>query len=495
MSAPTPLRILVVDDSAADRLMAARTLRRAFQGVVILEVATEEEWERALDEGGFDLALLDYNLPWADGLELLRRIHLRLPGIPVIMLTGTTSEETVLESVPEGLEEYLPKTLEAYEQLPRTVRFALERGRQRRALLESRETLRLVIEGVKGHAIFLVDAEGRISSWNAGAQAVTGYSEPEVLGQPFRLLLVPDEEEHRRGALAEAAQKGHFTGERWWQRQDGSRFWADMTMSALHHEEGGLRGYALVVRDATERRRTEEFRERLLGVVGHDLRGPLQAILLQARVLHRTQEPEAVNRGATRITVAAERMERLISDLLDLTRTRLGGGIPVQCQHFDLFALVREVSEEVELVHHGGGRIRLRMDGDGFGAWDPGRLTQVVQNLVGNALKYGTPGGPVEVWLRGAPDGVHLSIHNDGPPIPGDLLPHLFDPFRRGEGHRDRGLSQGLGLGLYIVHEIVRAHGGHIEVSSTEDGGTRFEVRLPRHAPPCESLAAAEGSP
>lgn len=496
MSALTPLRVLVVDDSAADRLMAVRTLRRAFKGVVLQEVSTEAEWDRALEQGWFDLALLDYHLPWADGLELLRRLHQRLPGIPVIMLTGTTSEETLLEAVPEGLEEYLPKTLEAYEQLPRTARFALERGRQRRALLESRETLQLVIEGVKGHAIFVVDAQGRISSWNAGAQAVTGYGEPEVLGKPFRLLLAPDELEVElpEEQLEEAARTGHVTGEGWWQRKDGSRFWADVTMSALHHEDGGLRGYALVVRDATERRRTEEFRERLLGVVGHDLRGPLQAILLQARGLHRTQQPEAVDRGATRITVAAERMERLIRDLLDLTRSRLGGGIPVQCQHFDLFALVREVTEEVELVHHGSGRVRMRVEGDGHGAWDPGRLTQVVQNLLGNALKYGTPGSPVEVRLRGVPDGVLLSVHNDGPPIPEDLLPHLFDPFRRGEGHRDRGLAQGLGLGLYIAHEIVRAHGGSIEVASSQAEGTRFEVRLPRRAPPCVS-AAAEDSP
>src|SRR5687767_8179902 len=137
--------------------MAARTLQRAFQGVAIREVATEEEWNRALDEDRFDLALLDYHLPWTDGLELLRTLHQRLPGLPVIMLTGTSSEEAVLEVFSEGLEEYLPKALESYVQLPRTVRFALERGRQRRALLESRETLRLVIEGGKGHAIFLVD--------------------------------------------------------------------------------------------------------------------------------------------------------------------------------------------------------------------------------------------------------------------------------------------------------------------------------------------------
>lgn len=495
MSALTPLRVLVVDDSAADRLMAVRTLRRAFKGVAVLEVSTEEEWERALEEGWFDLALLDYHLPWADGLELLRRLHQRLPGIPVIMLTGTSSEETLLGGVPEGLEEYLPKTLEAYEQLPRTVRFALERGRQRRALLESRETLQLVIEGVKGHAIFVVDAEGRISSWNAGAQAVTGYGEPEVLGQPFRLLLAPEPDvEPPEGKLEEAARTGHVNGEGWWQHKDGSRFWADVTMSALHHEDGGLRGYALVVRDATERRRTEEFRERLLGVVGHDLRGPLQAILLQARVLHRAQQPEAVDRGATRITAAAERMERLIRDLLDLTRSRLGGGIPVRCQQFDLFALVREVTEEVELVHQGHGRVRMRVEGDGEGAWDPGRLAQVVQNLLGNALKYGTPGSPVEVRMSGAPDGVLLSIQNDGPPIDEGLLPHLFDPFRRGEGHLDRGLAQGLGLGLYIAQEIVRAHGGSIEVSSSEAEGTRFLVRLPRRAPPCVSTVA-EDSP
>ena len=96
------------------------------------------------------------------------------------------------------------------------------------------------------------------------------------------------------------------------------------------------------------------------------------------------------------------------------------------------------------------------------------------------------------MWLHGTPDGVLLSVHNDGRPISPDLLPHLFDPFRRGEGHRDKGLTQGLGLGLYIAHEIVSAHGGTIEVTSSEEGGTRFQVRLPRCAPDCVSTSAQD---
>ncbi|WP_375768720.1 PAS domain S-box protein [Archangium gephyra] len=486
-----PQRVLVVDDSESDRLMAVRALTRAFRGLQVEQVGEEEQWRQVLEQPRFDAVIVDYQLHWATGLELLHTLQRHWPGIPVIMLTGTADESQALGAVQEGLEEYLPKTPESYQHLPRSVRFALERARQRQALRESNETLRLVIEGVYGHAIFLVDPGRRIVTWNAGAQAITGYSEEEVLGRPFAPLLIPGEQHGAQleREMGELERRGVYTGEGWRLRKDGSRFWADITVSALRGEEGAPRGFTVVLRDATERmraeearRRAEEFRERLLGIVSHDLRSPLQAISLQSQLLARRVRTEMVEAATARINQGAERMTRMIADLLDFTRGRLGGGIPVEREPGDLFVLTYEVLEELRMttLHS---RISTQATGDGRGEWDRDRLTQVVQNLMSNALKHGAKGTPLRVTMEGEGDPVVLCIQNQGTPIPSELLPHLFDPFRRGRGEgANDALSGGLGLGLYIVQEIVHAHDGSITVTSDARTGTTFTLRLPRHA-------------
>ena len=488
--APGLLRVLIVDDSAADRLMARRVLQRSFSQLRVEEVETEPQWQRVLELPRFDLVLVDYVLPWTTGLDLLHDVQRVWPGIPVIMLTGTAEEWQALEAVQEGLEEYLTKTPESYAMLPRAVRFALERTRQRQALAESRETMRLIIEGVSGHAIFLLDPGQRISSWNAGAQAITGYGDEEALGRPYRELLVP--EELRDGPLRQemerALQWGMFTGETWRLRKDGERFWADITVSALHREDGALRGFAVVLRDATERRRTEEerrraneFRERLLGIVSHDLRSPLQAILLQSQLLARQVKTDGVKNATGRINQAAERMTRMIADLLDFTRGRLGGGIPVERRPDDFFALSTEVIEEIRLTSTQN-ELVLSTEGDGQGEWDRDRLIQVVQNLVVNALKHGAKGQPVHVLLEGVGDTVVMHVRNQGKPIPLEFVPHLFDPFKRAQRSGSGDPLSGLGLGLYIAQEIVHAHDGTISVTSSIEQGTHFAVHLPRRA-------------
>ncbi len=229
-----------------------------------------------------------------------------------------------------------------------------------------------------------------------------------------------------------------------------------------------------------EARRRAEREQRFLGMVSHDLRNPLTAISLGARTLQRLEQPkpEVLLRTAGRIAMSADTMERMISDLLDFTRGRLGGGIPLERQLNDLVLLCREVIDEFSVTHPSND---LRFEGAATceGRWDGPRMRQVVSNLLSNALRYAREGSVVWVRARGLPDAVEVSVSNEGEPIPPELLPVLFEPFRRGMA-RFRP-SGSLGLGLYIVRQVVEGHGGRVEVA-TGEAGTTFTVRLPREA-------------
>jgi signal transduction histidine kinase len=251
-------------------------------------------------------------------------------------------------------------------------------------------------------------------------------------------------------------------------------------------------GYATVSHDLTQQKRTGALRERLLGMVGHDLRNPLSAILMCAELIRRLPAlPPAAAKTASRILSSAHRMEGIISDVIDLTKVRLGSGIVIKAAPCDAHLLCARIVEELQVAHPDR-ELRLSAEGDGQGSWDAARLEQVVSNLVANALQYGPRDAPVIIASRGNDLGWRLSVHNLGDPIAADVLPHIFDPFMRGEP--SAGLTEhrrNLGLGLFIVRELVRSHGGNVEVTSRAGEGTRFVVRLPRVAPPQASSASS----
>ncbi|MBX3620348.1 MAG: hybrid sensor histidine kinase/response regulator [Rhizobacter sp.] len=225
--------------------------------------------------------------------------------------------------------------------------------------------------------------------------------------------------------------------------------------------------------------RTESLRmqEMFTAVLSHDLRGPLTAIQLSAKILEKRADEDAQKLGG-RIARSARWMAHMIEDLLDLTRVRLGQGLPITRAPTDLAAVLKTVIQERQVLHPEG-RIEFTHEGQLDGSWDADRLVQVASNLIGNALRHGTPGGTVKVRADGRhADRVVLSVSNDGN-IPPELLPSIFDPFRRGQREGER--TEGLGLGLYIVQQVVQAHGGAIQVQSEEGEPTRFDVSLPRH--------------
>ncbi len=235
-------------------------------------------------------------------------------------------------------------------------------------------------------------------------------------------------------------------------------------------------GIAHQVAFAVERKFAQQERDRILGIVSHDLRNPLGAVTMAASALLRQNVDGTTTRFVRRIVNGAERMERLISQLLDFAQARHGGGIPIRRRPTDLAEVVARVVDELETAYPLSS-IDVSSSGEPTGDWDSDRIAEVLSNLIGNAIQHGG-GTPVRVAVESAASGVAVEIHNGGPAIPAGLMPKLFDPYRRG-GQPKSG-PQNVGLGLFISREIVRAHGGAIEVKSDELAGTTFTLRLPR---------------
>ena len=239
----------------------------------------------------------------------------------------------------------------------------------------------------------------------------------------------------------------------------------------LHRQKLQL---AQQLREQTE---TLRLNEMFTAVLGHDLRNPLSAILMAAHMVQQQSEDETVRGTAKRILMSGRRMARMIDDMLDLARARLAGGIPLKVSHSDLVDPVQRVVREYETAFPGR-RIESHHDGDLSGEWDAERLAQVVSNLIGNAIQHGAAAGSVWVRLDGSQsEDVVLSVVNAGS-IPAHVLPHLFEPFQGGQ--REPGQNQGLGLGLYIVQQIVQTHRGSVDVQSEETDRTVFRVKVPR---------------
>ena len=223
----------------------------------------------------------------------------------------------------------------------------------------------------------------------------------------------------------------------------------------------------------------ERNRNLLLGMLGHDMRNPLQAIQATASYLAALNAGEPVSRAASRLIGSGARMQTLLDDLTDFNRTNLGMGIKVTRARVNLAEALADKLDELRAIHPGR-QIELQVNGDSQGLWDGKRLQRVVGNLVTNAIKYGAQDSPVRVTVTGDVTHVHIQVSNRGPAIEGTMLASIFNPLTRGTS--DQGpyeQSGSLGLGLYIASEIAKAHEGAIEVRS-DANETLFSVSLPR---------------
>jgi PAS domain S-box-containing protein len=365
------------------------------------------------------------------------------------------------------------------------VTFILDISDRKRAEAERELLLRSLERSEQRYRLAALATEDSIYDVDLRTSQVDGQS---VFGHPavsstdagFDLIHPEDRkrvEDGLRDAIASRAS--HWQAEYRLRRPDGA--WAIVTDRAhlICDEDGRSARMVGAIQDITARRRHEEFERQLIGIVSHDLKNPLSTILLAVELLGRGRDlDERTAKHAIRIQGAAERAMRMIRYLLDFTRARLGTGIPIERRRVVLNPVFHALVDEVR-VGHPERTIVFESSGDSSGAFDADRLAQVLTNLIENALKYSPARSTVRVVLRGEPDEVMFSVHNDGPAIPEELLPRIFEPLQRGDAAFDP-TGRSIGLGLYIVRHLVEAHGGQVEVRSSAGKGTEFDVRLPR---------------
>ena len=233
-------------------------------------------------------------------------------------------------------------------------------------------------------------------------------------------------------------------------------------------------------------KRVDQARDMYLAILSHDLRNPLNSIAMSAELLRHADLDKRAAEAlgcASQISTNAQVMGRMIADLLDYTRTRLGAGMPVSPARMDLTVLCRELFDEYRTACPNR-VIRFQSDGEQIGEWDTDRLRQAISNLLGNAVQHGDENASIHLRVTGDTSEVVVLIHNGGPPIPPGELQRIFEPLVRGTGaeHPKRNRLGSIGLGLYIAREVARSHGGRIDVTSSQEAGTAFTMHLPRHS-------------
>jgi sigma-B regulation protein RsbU (phosphoserine phosphatase) len=463
--------VWIVEDSALAARLACEVLSSEFTCEVFPEAGAVLERLAAGDLP--DVLLVDWELPDISGVDLCRAIRSTHDDLmlPILLVTGR--REGVVEGLSAGANDFVPKPYVPEELFARVMTLARTRQLWRHSSVVETQlatTLRSI-----GDAVISTNADGRVVFLNAVAEQLTGWSHAEAVGQPV-------------GAVFRDAP-GNPTV---LLRRDGTEIAIDESAAPIRDPAGVLSGVVLVFRDITDKQLADAERERMLvdarlradferqliGIVSHDLRGPLGTIVLGTELVLASERLDEKNRRPlVRVKRAADQATRMVNDLLDLTKVRLGGGIPVVRSPGDLHAIVWEVIEDLHTTAPDRD-VRLSSTGDGKGLWDSDRLSQVVHNLVGNALKYG-PTSIINVGCEGTTDGVTVSVQNRGKPIDRADLDRIFEPMQRATSSLENN-ARSVGLGLFIVKHIVEAHGGWVSVASSEDTGTTFMFWVPK---------------
>lgn len=498
-----PLRVLLIDDSPEIRTLVRLSLEHSKDCVVVGEGGTGRDAISLAKEHQPDVVLLDVVMPDVNGLEAIPHIARVAPNARIVVFSGNNDPELAERARSLGAVDFVEKSLPITELHPR-VRAAAGQSApdppsgtdHARPNQVDDEQYRLLVESVSDYAIFMADADGRVITWNRGAEMLKGYTADEIIGQHVRVFYAPEAQRkgHPERALETAKRGGRYEDEGWRVRKDGSRFWANVVITPLLNAAGELVGYAKVTRDNTEQHALAEERERaartlaeanerlrkvadekaeFVAITAHELRAPVLLMRGSAETL--TDSWDRLDDASRKrllelLTRGGNRLHRLLEDLLVVTRAE-AGRLDLKIESLQLCPLLDDAVHELEA------RAKIDLDCDGTLAVraDRGRLVQIVNNLLANAIRYGAP--PVRLAAVDDDGMVEISVVDHGPGVPEDDVPQLFTKFANVKRS-----SQGTGLGLYIVSQLTQAMGGDVAYECPPEGGSRFIVRVPASA-------------
>ncbi|MEA2490574.1 MAG: hypothetical protein QOH21_2366 [Acidobacteriota bacterium] len=466
-----------------------------------------------------DLILMDIRLKGKmDGIEAAAIIQ-RQQRRPIIFLTAHGDADTVERAKAASPYGYLVKPFDE-RSLHRIVEISLHRSAADKeahdaaldALWKSEERFRLLVQAVKDYSIFMVDLDGRIVSWNPGAERMTGYSEAEVLGQPVTILRPPAQRDPRHLArlLTEVLEKGGAEWDEAWLKKDGSTYLPHIYCTPMFDRAGTVIGYVSVTRDVTEQRKLEaqllqtqrlESLGHLAGGVAHDFNNMLMVIFARCEALLRSHPSERDRQFIKDIRSAATKNRDLTQQLLAAARQQV-----LEPQVVDVNDVVRSAVRLLSLTLGENIVIEEELDQSLWNvSADPGKLHQVLLNLAINARDAMPSGGRLTIETRNVKvdaryarqhlgmdqgDYVSIVVTDTGSGIPREIMERIFDPF-----FTTKAPGRGTGLGLAVVLGIVEQTGGRTWVYSEEGHGTTFKIFLPRHHGEVRRETAAEETP
>lgn len=496
-------KALIIDDNPSDRKLALRQIKKLFPEFKYWEIIDETDFSEALKKQKFNLVVTDYRLRWTTGLDILHRIKQQFPDCPVIMFTGTGSEEIAVEAMKAGLDDYVIKSPQHYIRLAAAIRSAWQRWQQRQALDQIQQTYDRFFKRMP-LGLYRLNRAGEILEANPTLVKILGYERGEELFNQNlgNYHLEPEVYRQWQQQLGEVEVKEDFEG----QIRNGQQeiIWVSHKAIAVKDKKGKIIGYEGAIADITaskqaeieriqllnEAREAKDEAERLnrvkdefLATLSHELRTPLNAIIGWMQLIRSgTLNEDQFNTGLEVIERNANVQTQLIEDLLDVSRI-ICGTLKLQLQPINLITVILSSIDTISPTAKAKNiDINLQLNSQTIEInGDKERLQQVFWNLLINAVKFTPTDGSITIeggeenhqmaWIR---------ITDTGKGIPRDVLPHIFDRFRQAEHKSSTRTKGGLGLGLAIVRHIVEMHEGKVIAQSEgTDQGSTFTVELP----------------